>query len=593
MELVAPPLKLELANQSIIQFEVSLLKYIAYFKSLYEEGFEKIQEDPAFRLPWVFWDWLHAILAEHEDVYLDDEGLKVPLHLEKTKEVGSIALRDLYRILRAVNFYDIPLVTDLLIKEVLRRTLPLSQRELMLAHPSINPPKINELMISEPIELLNERYSVHRAFLMKIYRTFLNIYDLYNLIDVHYLPRVTNIIAATDVSLLIISKTGLFNHNFLEMENKWDNMNINDAISIWASLETLMILTDKGLFASGRNDFGQLGLGTKGSSVSFKMRSKIDLPQVLAVACSAVHSVFLTVDGVYATGFNQEGQLGNGTIIRRTVPTPVDIEETIKIVAISVAPDYSLFLSDKGIVYFTGRTPNDDIMPNVKVRAKILLPTALVLPENTGKIIAISSASTGYTANHSILIDDKQDVYLFGDNLNGQLGLGHTNRIIGIQKHPTLKSIIKARALRSWSFFIDNDRNLYACGLNADNELDVRLEGNITTPILILNTGDVIDVTIFQNEMYILRCDGLYLNRPRDLAIIKQKLDVEDLALCVPTLTIEEEEAEEPEQKRKRFQALHCYQCGSRENLSIHQPSRHLFCSFDCLAQLRAFSQSS
>lgn len=591
MEVTPPPLKLELADHNIIQFEAPLLKYIAYFKSLYEEGFRQIKEDAAFQLPWIFWDWIHAVLAEHEDVYLSDDALKVPLHLAKTKEIEYVTLDDIYRILRVTNFYDIPLVTDFLIKEVIKCTLPLQQRALMLANPSIKPPKITELMLAEPIEILNEQYTLHRAFLMKIYRNHLNMYDLYNLIDRQYLPRITNIMTFNANSVMMISKTDLFR----KLQNKtddaaWEKMDINDAISIWATRHTMMILTTRGLYANGNNEFGQLGLGHE-ETISIAESKEIKLPQVLTVACSPIHSLFITVDGVYATGYGKEGQLGNGTTIRRNVPTPVTIEENVKIIAIGASSEYSLFLSDKGVVYFSGETPNDNIIAETKAKTVISLPTALTLPEDAGKIIDISTTNTLYGTNHSILIDDSQNVYIFGNNNSGELGLGHKLAIKGIQKIPTLKRIVKARAIGSWSFFIDAKRNLYGCGFNGANEIDVTSAVYITTPVPIFKTKDVIDVTIFNREIYALRCDGLYLSSLKRLVVVKQKLDVEDLDLCPSTLAIEEEEEEEPEQKRKRFQSLHCYQCGTRQNLSIHQASKHLFCSFDCLAKLRALNK--
>ena len=73
-----------------------------------------------------------------------------------------------------------------------------------------------------------------------------------------------------------------------------------------------MILTEKGeVWATGRNNKGQLGIGNNGDqNVWVKSFTK---EKVINIACGEYHTIILTEKGeVWATGFNKYEQLGIG-----------------------------------------------------------------------------------------------------------------------------------------------------------------------------------------------------------------------------------------------------------------------------------------
>lgn len=88
----------------------------------------------------------------------------------------------------------------------------------------------------------------------------------------------------------------------------------------------LVLKTDGSLHVAGRNRYGQLGLLTVNAS-GYTTRAP-DQPDfvplttgVTAIAAGFAHSVFLRNDGtLWATGFNTDGQLGNGTTIDSDAP---------------------------------------------------------------------------------------------------------------------------------------------------------------------------------------------------------------------------------------------------------------------------------
>ena len=89
-------------------------------------------------------------------------------------------------------------------------------------------------------------------------------------------------------------------------------------------LYSMVLQEDGTLWATGRNDHGQLGDGSKISTESFKSVAS----EVQAVAAGGSHSMILKSDGsIWATGANSEGQLGDGSTIDKSIFVKVVLTE--------------------------------------------------------------------------------------------------------------------------------------------------------------------------------------------------------------------------------------------------------------------------
>lgn len=102
---------------------------------------------------------------------------------------------------------------------------------------------------------------------------------------------------------------------------------------------------DGTVWAWGRNDYGQLGIGTLYRSPTPAQVS--GLTGVTAIAVGGYHCLALKDDGsVWAWGYNNHGQLGDGTTANRS--TPVQIPGLTGVIAISAGGFHGAALRSDG-----------------------------------------------------------------------------------------------------------------------------------------------------------------------------------------------------------------------------------------------------
>jgi uncharacterized repeat protein (TIGR02543 family) len=214
---------------------------------------------------------------------------------------------------------------------------------------------------------------------------------------------------------------------------KWVEIPRSLAIRFYNGVNTAFLLTDGSkLYATGRNLYGQLGLGNNTKRDRFSLVNTDHLQDKIAkITAGDAFALLLTDSGkLYATGFNLFGQLGLGDEVDRNKFTLVNTEHVSgKIVDVAAGDDYTMLLTDSGLLYSTGRnrrgqlglgdngTAIGDGSSNEEGNEKnrnIFMPIDL-----DGKA---SKIHTG--AFHALILTDSGQLYVTGRNANGQLGLG-------------------------------------------------------------------------------------------------------------------------------------------------------------------------
>lgn len=173
---------------------------------------------------------------------------------------------------------------------------------------------------------------------------------------------------------------------------------------------SLALLANSTVEAWGYNEFGQLGDGTSDTrSTPVPVQG---LSGVKAIAAGADHSLALLSNGtVMAWGENEFGQLGTGGTTGSEVPVPVKGLTNVK--AIAAGGNHSLALLSSGAVMAWGEGEEGEL-GNGKAKAS-------AVPVAVKGLTGVSSISAGATFNLAVL-SAGGTVESWGSNSFGQLG---------------------------------------------------------------------------------------------------------------------------------------------------------------------------
>ncbi|MDX6740857.1 Ig-like domain repeat protein [Actinocorallia sp. A-T 12471] len=182
-------------------------------------------------------------------------------------------------------------------------------------------------------------------------------------------------------------------------------------------LQSLALTSDGRVLAWGYNDFGQLGDGTT-TSRSLPVFSNLPAGvTVSAIAAGNHHSLALTSTGtVLAWGYNAFGQLGDGTTTGQTTPVPTTLPPGVTLSAIAANGFHSLGLTSTGRVLAWGSNGfgqiGDGTMTNRTTPVESQVPAD----------VTVTAIAAGF--GHSLALTTDGRVMAWGDNDFGQIGDG-------------------------------------------------------------------------------------------------------------------------------------------------------------------------
>lgn len=137
-------------------------------------------------------------------------------------------------------------------------------------------------------------------------------------------------------------------------------LDVTNVIDIKCGAKHIIFITTHGLYGSGSNSDGQLGLG----DIDRCIPHKIDIHgEVLNVVCGSYHTMILTTNGLFAFGKNNVGQLGLDHNDDVYTPTKLDIDITNMIdICCGHYDSFLFFKAPNGIsVYGAGKYSNSSI----------------------------------------------------------------------------------------------------------------------------------------------------------------------------------------------------------------------------------------
>ncbi|MDR0751602.1 MAG: hypothetical protein LBF12_03310 [Christensenellaceae bacterium] len=191
---------------------------------------------------------------------------------------------------------------------------------------------------------------------------------------------------------------------------------------------SLAIDSDGRLWSFGLNAAGQLGLGEESNSIKIPTQviatttDENEITEFDFISAGNAHSLAIDASGnLWAFGYNQYGQLGNGTTTNTTSPVQITAGDgaVAKFKSIEAGHDYSMVVDLYGNLLTCGRNISGQLGDGTTVNKSSLIPVS-------ASYIKFAAISAG---QHCLAIDSNGELWVWGNNSYGQLGVGNqTNK---------------------------------------------------------------------------------------------------------------------------------------------------------------------
>jgi alpha-tubulin suppressor-like RCC1 family protein len=236
------------------------------------------------------------------------------------------------------------------------------------------------------------------------------------------------------------------------------------------------------VYAWGYNNYGQLGNGNKiNSSIPILINN---LTNVTAVAAGTHHSLALKSDGtVWAWGRNDYGQLGIGTTNNSSFP--VQVTGLTNVVAIAAGAHHNVALKQDGTVWTWGY--NNAGQLGIGTTLNNYIPVRVNLLANIKGIAA--------SDHHSLAVNGDGNMFGWGENNTGELGIGSTTNWIAPVQLNGISNVKAIRAAGDHSLALKTDNTLWVWGDNSYGQLGNGTTNVQLTPIRVSSLSNVLAFT--------------------------------------------------------------------------------------------------
>jgi alpha-tubulin suppressor-like RCC1 family protein len=243
------------------------------------------------------------------------------------------------------------------------------------------------------------------------------------------------------------------------------------------------------VWAWGYSDYGQLGNGGTGAKYTPEQVGGA-LSDVAAVAAGYHHSVALKSDGsLWAWGLGTDGQLGDGTTADKTSPVQVKgaggSGTLSDVVAVAAGERHTVALKSDGSVWTWGW--NVDGQLGDGTTANKSTPVQVKGAGGSGTLSDVVAVAAG--ERHTVALKSDGSVWTWGGNSIGQLGDGTTVakstpvQVKGAGGSGTLSGIVSVATGSFHTVALTSDGSVWAWGTNFYGQLGDGTTTSMTTPV--------------------------------------------------------------------------------------------------------------
>lgn len=618
---------LVLLGGEVLIFSGDVLKHVHSLESAYKYGFTSFQETKDFKLDYGLWRLVLSYLVEYEKTQKWDMSTN-----SWASVFTTIDLLRLYELLRIVNYYDIPLVMQLLMQIIATRLLEMPRFLLKVTHPLARIKSERDMLaeMRNPFEIINKQYTFKREEIKAVCAAYIKTHDIIEIIEKRYLPPISASICGSCeevAGVLLLTSSGL--------KAKGDNVlgQLGTGIENKDWQEYDLSREDNYVFGDEDDDeavAARLAQWERWREAKLAKPEWLNVPlpetaQIISVACGECHTMILTTNGLYGCGSNKEHQLSSSidtryvTVMKHEypdedpcyfLPTPLNAMNVLMVACgwfhTMIYTPQGLYacgendLSQTGIgsaeeVYYVKdftRLPIEEEVTALSLagRCSFILTKgghvykAGAFAEDCAENLhyvptetpIVSIAAGPY---HVLLLNQYGDVYLQG--FNRGLNPDADSSAYELIKIPGLPPIATIHVIdRHISLFVDAANVIYIQD-GGDQEM--------TLPVVVRIPHKVISVMFHRRVVYFVTCDGLFTSPLTDelrttgvgIFTLVDTIQLSDVPLCGVTIP-----------QRQWQQRMYCHQCGEKNqaSLSYHKEMRRVFCSLKpCLSEYREF----
>lgn len=249
----------------------------------------------------------------------------------------------------------------------------------------------------------------------------------------------------------------------------------------------------------GSNTYGQFGNNASGTSSSTPV-AVFAGSDWESIAGGLDHTLFRKNNGeLWSTGRNNWGQLGIGNLTNRSSPVRVGTSTAWTLLGGSFGPFNAAMQSDS--FYDWGQNP-DGNLGNGTAGTVVSTP---ILITSGGSLLSLGDY-------HGLGIMADGGLWGWGDNTGGQIGNGNTNDQSWPNGIQTGSTFIKVAAAHQNSYAIRSDGTLWSWGGNSSGQLGngVANATKVSTPIKVGTLTTWVDVKAAGATVFAKKNDGTY-----------------------------------------------------------------------------------